>query len=84
MILLQTFLKNDKHFCFINRSSIIEKFEKAKEKYSYYKNSIPPDTTMETLQSRWRSLKTIEAIQSVPRVENVIDDQADKLASSNA
>ncbi|XP_055326668.1 protein ABHD18 [Sitodiplosis mosellana] len=65
------------------RSSIIDKFEKAKEKYQYYTNPIPPDTTMDTLQKRWRSSITIEAIQSVPNQENLIEDEANKLASSN-
>lgn len=51
------------------RTSIIEKFEKAKEKYQYYKNPIPPDTTMATLQRRWKSSNSIEAIQSVGKCD---------------
>lgn len=44
---------------------------------------IPPDTTMTTLQNRWRSSITIEAIQSVPHLRNPIEDEANKLATSN-
>lgn len=64
--------------------SIIDKFEKAKEKYQYYSTPIPPDTTMETLQKRWQSLMAIEAIQSKQNCGNSIEDEANKLASSNA
>lgn len=69
-------------FCFAFRSSIIEKFEKAREKHEYYKNPIPPDTSMATLQKRWRSSTTIQAIQSEPNPDSIEDD-AKKLASSN-
>lgn len=65
------------------RTSIIEKFEKAKDKYKYYKNPIPPDTTMATLQKRWRSSITIEAIQSVQHQGNTIEDEANKLSSNS-
>lgn len=66
------------------RSSIIDRFEKAKEKHEFYSRPIPPDTTMETLRKRWDSLTAIQAIQSVHRSGNPIEDQANKLASSNA
>ncbi|XP_031626308.1 protein ABHD18 [Contarinia nasturtii] len=66
------------------RSSIIERFEKAKEKYQYYRKPIPPDTTMPTLQKRWRSSISIKAIQSVQNQRSAADDEADKLATSNA
>lgn len=68
---------------FTFRSSIIEKFEKAKEKYQYYTSPIPPDTTLGTLQKRWRSSITIEAIQSVQHPDNPIEDEANKLAASS-
>lgn len=67
----------------IHRSSIIDKFEKAKEKYNYYTNPIPPDTTMTTLQKRWKSSTAIEAIQSVHHQGNIIEDEANKLSSTN-
>lgn len=57
-------------------------FEKAKEKYNYYSNPIPPDTKMETLEKRWHSLRSIEAIQSVNRQENSVENGAEKLTSS--
>lgn len=57
-------------------------FEKAKEKYHYYSSPIPPDTKMETLQKRWRSSRSIEAIQSVNSQENSEGNGADKLTSS--
>lgn len=59
-------------------------FEKAKEKYEYYASPIPPDTTMGTLQNRWRASTKIEAIQSEIQPENVADDPIKKLTSSNA
>lgn len=65
-------------------SSIINRFEKAKEKHEFYSSSIPPHTTMETLRKRWVSLNTIQAIQSVHHAGDPIEDQANKLASSNA
>lgn len=71
------------YFNINSRSSIIEKFEKAKEKYQYYVNPIEPDTTIATLQKRWRSLPTIEAIQSVNNQANLLEDEASKLTSTN-
>lgn len=67
-----------------DRSSIIDRFEKAKEKHEFYSKPIPPDTTMETLRKRWNSLTAIQSIQSAHHTGNPIEDQANKLATSNA
>lgn len=57
-------------------------FEKAKEKYQYYTNPIPPDTKLETLQKRWHSLRSIEAIQSVNGPDNLPENDSNKFTSS--
>lgn len=49
----------------MSRSSIIEGFEKAKQKYQYYKSPIPPDTTIDIIRDKWCTLNGMPASKFV-------------------